>query len=132
MEGVAYNSRWLFGYVERFTKQRLEPVRLLGGGAVSAAVVPIYADVLDRSVDQVADPMVAQLGMATIAGVALGRRTLDEVPGVLPPARRFEPDPARAARYAGLADEVPSSTPRARSAGDGSATPAEPAYSGVT
>jgi xylulokinase len=108
LEGVAYNSRWLLGYVEKFTKQRLEPIRLVGGGAVSALWCQIYADVLNRPVDQVVDPMFAQLrGMAVLAGVALGHRGLAETPAVLPPSRTFEPDPGRTARYEQLASELP-------------------------
>jgi xylulokinase len=108
LEGVAYNSRWLLGYVERFAKRRLEPISLLGGGASSALWCQIYADVLNRPVDQVPDPTFAQLrGMATLAGSKLGGRSLQEVAASMPPSRRFEPDPTRASRYDELANELP-------------------------
>jgi xylulokinase len=107
-EGVAYNSRWLLGYVEKFSKQRLDPIRLVGGGARSALWCQVYADVLNRQVEQVPDPMFAQSrGMALMAGVALGRRRLEETAAVLPPTRAFSPDPERVARYDELADELP-------------------------
>jgi len=107
-EGVAYNSRWLLGYVEKFTKQRLDPIRLVGGGARSAMWCQVYADVLHRRVEQVPDPMFAQLrGMAVMAGVALGHRSLEDTAAVLPPTRAFEPDESRAERYDELADELP-------------------------
>ncbi|HUD69915.1 MAG TPA: FGGY-family carbohydrate kinase [Acidimicrobiales bacterium] len=107
-EGVAYNSRWLLGYVEKFAKQRLDPIRLVGGGARSALWCQVYADVLNRRVEQVQDPMFAQLrGMAAVAGVALGHRRLEETVSVLPPTRAFEPDASRAARYDELAEEIP-------------------------
>jgi len=61
MEGVAANSNWLFGYVEKFAGTRLSPVRLIGGGAQSDLWCQIYADTLGREVEQVRDPMVAQL-----------------------------------------------------------------------
>ena len=32
-EGVAYNSRWLLQYVEKFVKRRLEAINMVGGGA---------------------------------------------------------------------------------------------------
>jgi xylulokinase len=104
LEGVALNSRWLFGYVERFAKAELGPVHLLGGGAQSALWCQIYADVLGREVVQAADPMYAQLrGMAALAGVALGAHRLDEVGALLPSGRRFEPDAAATAVYDELA-----------------------------
>lgn len=107
-EGVAYNSRWLLGYVEKFAKQRLDPIRLVGGGARSALWCQVYADVLDRRVEQVQDPMFAQLrGMAVVAGVALGHRRLEEAAAVLLPTRAFEPDASRVARYDELAVELP-------------------------
>ena len=108
MEGVAYNSRWLLTYIEKFTKQRLDPIRLVGGGAQSALWCQIYADVLERPVLQAPEAIYAQMrGMAVLAGVALGERTLEEAASVLPEPRRFEPDPATAATYRSLADEVP-------------------------
>ena len=108
MEGVAYNSRWLLTYVERFTKQTLTPIRLVGGGANSTLWCQIYADVLNRPVQQVPDPTFAQMrGMAVLAGVALGRRSLSETDAVLPTPRTFEPDAPRAEIYATLAEQVP-------------------------
>ena len=36
LEGVAFNSRWLLQYVERFVKRRFdEGIRIIGGGATS-------------------------------------------------------------------------------------------------
>jgi xylulokinase len=80
LEGVAANSAWLFLYVEKFTGQRLSPVRLLGGGAQSTLWCQIYADTLDRDVEQVPQPLLAQVrGVALLASVALGRRRLEDV-----------------------------------------------------
>jgi xylulokinase len=80
MEGVAANSAWLFRYVEKFTGHKLSPVRLLGGGAQSTLWCQIYADTLDRDVEQVPEPLLAQVrGVALLASVALGRRRLDDV-----------------------------------------------------
>lgn len=93
LEGVALNSRWLFGYVEKFVGARLEPVRLLGGGAQSDLWCQIYADVLGRTVTQVPEPMFAQLrGMALMAGVALGTQRLEDLGALVGTGRRFEPD----------------------------------------
>ncbi len=89
MEGVAANSAWLFHYVERFAGSTLSPVRLLGGGAQSTLWCQLYADVLDRDVEQVPQPLLAQLrGAALLASIALKHRTLSDP---LPPGRMFQP-----------------------------------------
>lgn len=108
LEGVAYNSRWLLESVESFTKRSLAPVRMVGGGAQSELWCQIYADVFDREMEQVPDPMYAQLrGMALMAGVALGEHRLDEVDRLVPAGRRFSPVPANVSRYESLAAELP-------------------------
>ncbi len=93
MEGVAANSAWLLGYVEKFAGQSLSPIRLVGGGAQSALWCQIYANTLDREVIQVPDPMVAQLrGAALMASVSLGRHRLDELTAILPPGVVYRPE----------------------------------------
>jgi xylulokinase len=98
LEGVAYNMRWLVEAADRFAGRRLEPLRVLGGGAQSDLWCQIHADVLDRRVERVADPAFAQLrGTALYALVALGRLRPEEVPGRVPAAQAFDPDPATVA-----------------------------------
>ena len=100
LEGVALNARWLLGYVERFVKRRLDSIAFVGGGARSELWCRIHADVLDRPIRQVEDPVMANArGAALQAAVALGRLTWDDVPGRVPIARTFEPDPANRALY---------------------------------
>lgn len=103
MEGVAYNSRWLLTYVERFVHRRLEPIRMIGGGARSRLWCQIYADVLERPIQQVDEPVLANArGAAFQAALALGHLTVDELPALVPVARTYEPDP----RNRGLYDEL--------------------------
>ena len=103
LEGVAYNMRWLVEAADRFAGRRLDPLRVLGGGARSDLWCQVHADVLDRPVERVADPAVAQLrGVALYALIALGRLSLAEVPGRVPAAQVFRPDPAAVATYAPL------------------------------
>jgi xylulokinase len=100
LEGVAYNSRWLLVYVERFIKRRLGTVTAVGGGARSELWCQIHADVLDRVVLQARDPALASArGAALQASVALGYLRWDEVAGAVPTARAFEPDPVRRRVY---------------------------------
>ncbi|MFY2564281.1 xylulokinase [Corallococcus terminator] len=100
MEGVAYNSRWLFTYVEQFVGRRLDSLRIIGGGARSALWCQIHADVLERVIQQVDEPVLANArGAAFQAAVALGELTVEEIPSLVPVARTFEPDPANRAMY---------------------------------
>jgi xylulokinase len=108
LEGVAANSAWLLGYVERFTGRRLEPLRLLGGGAQSRLWCQIYANTLDREVEQVPQPMVAQLrGAALMAEVARGRLTLDDVAQRRTAGELFHPEPDAADLYRTRRDDLP-------------------------
>jgi xylulokinase len=92
LEGVAYNSRWLFDSYASFLKQPVPQVRILGGGAQSDLWCQIHADVLGVPVEQVADPRHAQLrGVALWARICLGELTLEDVPALVPVAARFEP-----------------------------------------
>ena len=107
LEGVAANSAWLFSKVEHFAGQRLDPVRLVGGGAQSTLWCQIYASTLKRPVIQVADPLTAQLrGVAHVAASAVGDATLAEVPQPRP-GRVFEPDPNDRTTYDEVARDLP-------------------------
>jgi len=108
LEGVALNSRWLARSVEHFVGQPLGTVRAIGGGATSPLWCSIYASVLDRPVEQVADPVLANLrGAALIAGLALGAVAPVEVRGLVPVAATHLPDPDAVAVYDELAAEFP-------------------------
>ena len=108
LEGVAYNSRWLNEAVEGFAKQRLEPLRIFGGGAISDLWCQIHADVMDRRIERVADPMHANLrGAALFAALGLGEISRDRVRELVPVDRVFEPDPATREVYDRLYAEFP-------------------------
>lgn len=106
LEGVSLNVRWLFGYYEKFLGRRVPSVRIMGGGAQSDLWCSIQASVLDRRIEQVADPMHAQLrGIALWSRVCLGELKLREAAELVPVAATFEPDPADAAVYRQAFDE---------------------------
>ena len=93
-EGVAYNSRWLLGFVEKFIKRRLDPIPMIGGGANSNIWCQIFADVLNRSIKQVKDPIQANLrGAAFLASISLGYLSVDDIPAQVQVARTYRPDP---------------------------------------
>jgi len=92
-EGVAYNTRWLMGHVERFMRKRLHPLNMIGGGAVSEVWCQIHADVCDRIVQQVEDPLRANVrGAAFIAAVALGYINFEDIPRCVRIRKVFEPN----------------------------------------
>lgn len=91
-EGVAYNSRWLLECVERFAKRRLDNINMIGGGARSNVWCQIYADVLDRTIRRVKDPVQANLrGAALLASIALEYMTFTDIPERVEIAATFEP-----------------------------------------
>ncbi len=93
-EGVAYNSRWLLQRVERFTKRRLDDIRMVGGGAKSNVWCQIYADVLDRTIRQVKGSVQTNLrGAAFLASIALGYIEFSDIPECVEIARTFKPSP---------------------------------------
>ncbi len=99
-EGVAYNTKWLFGYVEKLAGRRMDPINMVGGGANSDVWCQIYADVLDRTIRQVQDPIQANArGAGFLASVALGYLTFDEIPERIHIANTYVPNPANRAIY---------------------------------
>ena len=108
LEGVAYNSRWLHEAVERFVRRRLDPIRVIGGGAVSDLWCQIHADVMGRTVERVTGPLHANLrGAAILAGLALDAFAPGEVGRLVPVDNRFEPRPREQAVYERLYAEFP-------------------------
>ncbi len=101
LEGVALNIAWLFEYYRKFVRQPVPSIRALGGGARSDLWCSIIAATVDRPVEQVADPLNAQLrGAALWARICLGEITLAEAAAMVPVARTFRPDPAARDVYA--------------------------------
>jgi xylulokinase len=100
LEGVALNTRWLFGHVENFFERRVSELRLIGGGAESALWCQIFADVLDRRVLRVEKPQLSNLrGAGLIAWVGLGELGWDDVPSRVKVKEPIEPNPKNLAVY---------------------------------
>jgi len=93
-EGVAYNSRWVFQAVEGFIKRRMDILNMIGGGAQSDIWCQIYADILNRTIRQVEDPIQANArGAAFIAAAGLGYITFDQIPSLIKIKRTYKPNP---------------------------------------
>lgn len=99
-EGVAFNTRWLMQHLERFVGARCEPIRFIGGGASSRLWCQIMADVLDREIHQVVDARACNArGAALLASLGLGHLKVEDIPGRVAIAERFQPTPAHRAVY---------------------------------
>jgi len=102
-EGVAYNTRWLLGYVEKFAGTRLDPIVMVGGGARSDLWCQIHADVLGRAIRQAEDPLMVNVrGAGLLAHVALGNIGWNEVPSLVPITNTFTPNPQNTEVYDAL------------------------------
>ncbi len=92
-EGVAYNSRWIAQFVEKNIGKPLNPIKLIGGGANSDVWCQIYADVLNRTIQQVANPIEANArGAAFIAAVGLGFLSFNDIPKYTKISKVFQPN----------------------------------------
>lgn len=81
LEGVALNTPWLLQPFEKFLGRSLDAINIVGGGTNSSVWCQIFADVLQRPIRQVKDPIQANVrGAAFIAAVGLGVVSFADVP----------------------------------------------------
>lgn len=100
MEGVAYNTRWMLHYTERFTGHRLSPLNIVGGAAQSDLWCQIFADILQREIRRVSSPIHANArGAAFIALVGIGRISFEDIPNRVHFDRIFHPSPENKKTY---------------------------------
>jgi len=113
-EGVAYNIKWLFISVEKFiqkwkmqantgmTKKDIvmPEINIIGGGGNSNVWCQIFADVLNRTIRQVKDPIQANArGAAFIASVGLGYIQWDHIIKHIEYSNIFKPNPENRKTY---------------------------------
>jgi xylulokinase len=99
-EGVAFNTRWLLGPVEKFLGRKVQSINLAGGGGNSDVWCQIFADVLNVAVRQVQDPIQANArGAAFIAAVGLGEIGFDDVPALVEFKHAYTPNPQNRVLY---------------------------------
>jgi xylulokinase len=105
-EGVALNSAWLLGAVEKYTKRPFPSLSFVGGGANSDLWSQIHADTTGRTIRQMADPVLANVrGAGLLTLLALGHITVDDIPATVRVKATYEPDPTAAAVYGDLIKE---------------------------
>jgi xylulokinase len=105
-EGVALNSAWLLGAVEKYCKKPFASLAFIGGGANSDLWSQIHADVMGRTIRQMADPVQANVrGAGLLTLLALERISLADIPATVGVKAVYEPDPDAQARYAPVLEE---------------------------
>jgi len=93
-EGVAFNQRWALKYIEKFMGRQMNPIHMVGGGATSDIWCQIHADVLNRTIKQVKDPIQANVrGSAFIASAALGYMDFNDIPEYVQIKDVYKPNP---------------------------------------
>jgi xylulokinase len=100
LEGIAFNTRWLLGPVEKFMGRKLQSINIVGGGAQSDVWCQIFADVMDVEIRQVCDPLYANArGAAWIAAVGLNEISFSDIPALVPIKNSYAPQAANRAIY---------------------------------
>jgi xylulokinase len=100
LEGIAFNARWLLSPVEKFMKQKVNAIHIVGGGAQSDVWCQIFADVMGVEIKQVQDPIYANArGAAWIAAVGLGEIKFDDVSELVQFKRIYQPQSGHRALY---------------------------------
>jgi xylulokinase len=93
-EGVAFNARWLLKYVEGFNKHPVNAINFVGGGAKSDIWCQIHADVLNRPIRQMKEPIEVNVrGAALLASAALGHVAYNEIGSCVQVAKTYMPNP---------------------------------------
>lgn len=100
LEGIAFNSRWLLGFVEKMMNRKMDYVNFIGGGANSAVWSQVIADIYNRPIRQVREPLMANSrGTAMLALLALKIVGLDEAAKAVEINKTFEPTAANRGLY---------------------------------
>lgn len=100
LEGIAYNTRWLLDPFEKFIKQKVETINIVGGGAQSAVWCQIFADVMNLEIRQVKDPVCANArGAAWIGAVGLGEIKYQDIESLTRYKNTYTPQAANRRIY---------------------------------
>ncbi|MDR3313326.1 MAG: FGGY-family carbohydrate kinase [Oscillospiraceae bacterium] len=100
VEGVVYHLRWMLETQDKKITTS-NPVRFVGGGALSDVLCQIVADCTGRTVETVASPQnVGSVGAAVL--IAVGQRCIEDVAQakrLIPAVKTFPPNAANKAAY---------------------------------
>lgn len=94
LEGIALNTRWLMGSVEKFLDRDVKSIHIVGGGAQSDIWCQIFADVLNTQIKQVENPVYANAcGAAWIGAVGFGEISFKDIPDLVRFKQIYDPQP---------------------------------------
>ena len=93
LEGVCYHLRWMLECQDKKLKTS-DPVRFVGGGALSPVTCQMLADITGRSVETVASPQnVGAVGAAAVVAVGLGLiPDLESIKPFIPVTETYRPN----------------------------------------
>lgn len=92
-EGVAFNLRWLMTCLEKFIEREMDEINIVGGGANSDLWCQIHADILNRTIRQVENPIQTNArGAAIIGAVAMGYMSFEDARNFVKIKRTFHPN----------------------------------------
>jgi xylulokinase len=93
-EGVAFNAKWLIAPVEKFMGRPFQYLNFIGGGANSDVWSQIIADIFDRKIRQVKDPIFSNArGAAFLASISLKYITMEDIPKYIQIKAEYTPNP---------------------------------------
>ena len=100
LEGVCYHLRWMLECQQKKIKTS-DPIRFVGGGALSEVTCQILADVTGCTIETVASPQnVGAVGAAAVMGVALGKiSSIEKVREFIPTSKTFYSDSTKKIAY---------------------------------
>ncbi len=100
LEGVCYHLRWMLESQDKNLKTS-DPIRFVGGGAISPVTCQILADVLGRRIETVDSPQnVGSVGAAAVMAVGMGIiPSLESVQSFIPVTHTYLPDPEKHKTY---------------------------------
>lgn len=93
IEGVFYHLRWMLECQDKKLKTS-DPIRFVGGGALSPVCCQMLSDITGRTIETVKDSQfVGSMGAAAIIGVGLGEiESLDVLKDFIPSDKVYYPD----------------------------------------
>lgn len=100
LEGCCFHLRWMLE-CEASKTQTSNPIRFVGGGALSSVTCQMLADITGRTIETVASPQnVGAVGAAAVVGVGLGViDSLSNVKDFIPAVAVYDPNPENKAVY---------------------------------
>ena len=100
LEGVFYHLRWMLECQDKKLKTS-NPIRFVGGGALSPISCQMLADITGRTIETVKDSQfVGSIGAAAVIGVGLGEiESLDNLKEFIPADKVYTPNMETHAAY---------------------------------